>query len=152
MYGENPLNLRPGEESMRSWIKTCSFLFALLLLVALPLLAQTQTNSATRGGIGGVVFDSSGAVMPGITVMVTGPQGEYSLKTDSGGHYELNGVVPGSYRVVVEATGFKKYVSDHNQVVVDHSGNLDVHLSRSRRCKRRRHGLGESLDWRCNRP
>jgi hypothetical protein len=112
---------------MRSWIKTCSFLFALLLLVALPSLAQT--NSATRGGLGGVVYDSSGAVMPGITVMITGPQGEYSIKTDPGGHYELNGVVPGSYKVVVEATGFKKFISDRNQVAVDHSGNLDVHLT-----------------------
>jgi len=112
---------------MRSWIRTCSFLFALLLLVALPSMAQT--NSATRGGLGGVVYDSSGAVMPGITVAITGPQGEYSVKTDASGHYELNGVVPGSYKVVVEATGFKKFISDRNQVVVDHSGNLDVHLA-----------------------
>jgi len=98
-----------------------------LLLVALPSMAQT--NSATRGGLGGVVYDSSGAVMPGITVAITGPQGEYSVKTDASGHYELNGVVPGSYKVVVEATGFKKFISDRNQVVVDHSGNLDVHLA-----------------------
>ena len=60
--------------------------------------------------------------MPGITVAITGPQGEYSVKTDASGHYELNGVVPGSYKVVVEATGFKKFISDHNQIVVDHSG------------------------------
>ena len=88
----------------------------------------TGTNSATRGGLGGTVYDSSGAAMPGINVSVTGPQGESVVKTDSAGRYEINGLVPGSYKIVVEATGFKKFVSDRNQVVVDHTANLDVHL------------------------
>ena len=28
----------------------------------------------------------------------------------------------------MEAPGFKKYVSSNNQVVVDHTGTLDIHL------------------------
>ena len=91
--------------------------------------SATGVNSATRGGLGGTVYDSAGAVMPGITVSITGPQGNYAIKTDQSGRYELNGVVPGSYKVVVETPGFKKFVSDHNQVVVDHTGNLDIHLA-----------------------
>jgi hypothetical protein len=110
---------------MRSWIKTCTFTFALLVLMAVPSLAQ---NSATRGGLGGVVYDSSGAVVPGVIVNIVGPQGTYSIKTDAMGRYELSGVVPGSYKVTIEAPGFKKFVSDHNQVVVDHGANLDAHL------------------------
>ena len=112
---------------MVRWLKTSWLVAALFLLIVLPSFAQT--NSAVRGGLGGVVFDSTGAVMPNITVTITGPQGDYTVKTDAAGHYELSGVVPGSYKVVVEAAGFKKYVSDHNQVVVDHSANLDVHLA-----------------------
>jgi hypothetical protein len=111
---------------MTIWIRNYSFLLALLLILTVPSLAQ---NSATRGGIGGTVYDSSGAVMPGVTVTITGPQGVYDVKTDSAGHYELDGQVPGSYKVVVEIPGFKKFISDHNQIVVDHSGNLDVHLA-----------------------
>src|SRR6185503_6034966 len=91
--------------------------------------AQASTgNSATRGGLGGIVYDSSGAVMPNVVVSITGPQGAYVVKTDQSGRYELTGVVPGTYKVVVETGGFKKYVSDRNQVVVDHTSNLDVHL------------------------
>jgi hypothetical protein len=40
----------------------------------------------------------------------------------------LNGLVPGSYKVTVEAAGFKKFISDRNLVTVDHTANLDVHL------------------------
>jgi len=111
---------------MRSSSKNYFFLLALLLILTVPSLAQ---NSATRGGIGGTVYDSSGAVMPGVTVTITGPQGVYTVKTDTSGRYELDGQVPGSYKVVIEIPGFKKYISDHNQIVVDHSANLDVHLA-----------------------
>jgi hypothetical protein len=112
---------------------------SLLIFVGLTILvtgtayAQSTTapgvNSATRGGLGGTVYDSAGAVMPGISVSITGPQGNYEIKTDQSGRYELTGLIPGSYKVVVETTGFKKYVADHNQVVVDHTANLDIHLA-----------------------
>src|SRR5579859_4395568 len=111
---------------------------SLLILVGFTILAtrtarsQATTapgvNSATRGGLGGTVYDSAGAVMPGINVSITGPQGSYVIKTDQSGRYELTGLVPGSYKVIVETAGFKKFVADHNQVVVDHTSNLDVHL------------------------
>ena len=97
---------------MRSWIRNYSFILALVLMMALPSLAQI--NSATRGGIGGTVYDSSGAVMPGVTVTITGPQGVYTVKTDAAGRYELDGQVPGSYKVVVEIPGFKRYISERN--------------------------------------
>jgi len=112
---------------MRSWFKNYSFILALSLIFALPSLAQI--NSATRGGIGGTVYDSSGAVMPGVTVTITGPQGVYTVKTDAAGRYELDGQVPGSYKVVVEIPGFKRFISERNQIVVDHTANLDVHLA-----------------------
>lgn len=113
---------------MRSWIRTCQFVLALLLLMTIPSIAQ-QGNSATRGGLGGVVFDSAGAVLPDITVTISGPQGNVTAKTDSAGRFVATGLIPGSYKVSVEATGFKKFVSDHNQVTVDHTAALDVHLA-----------------------
>src|SRR5579871_421624 len=112
---------------MTRWFRVWSALAALSVLFTFPLAAQ-QTNSSTRGGLGGVVYDSSGAVMPGITVTIIGPQGVYVAKTDAGGRYEVNGLVPDLYKVTVEAPGFKKFISDRNQVVVDHTVTLDVHL------------------------
>jgi len=112
---------------MRSWIRTCPFVFALMLLMAVC--AMAQSNSATRGGLGGVVYDSAGAVLPNVTVTISGPQGNYVEKTDASGRFAATGLVPGSYKVVVELAGFKKFVSDHNQVLVDHTGTLDVRLA-----------------------
>jgi hypothetical protein len=103
------------------------FAVAVLMLLA-TLQATAQTNSATRGGLGGVVYDQVGALVPGATVQISGPQGQYTVKTDSAGRYEVNGLIPGSYKVVVEVSGFKKFVSDHNTVVVDHTATLDLHL------------------------
>lgn len=111
---------------MRSWMKTWFAVAALVLFFAIPVLAQT--NSATRGGLGGVVTDQGGAIMPGVTVKITGPQGEYTAKSDANGHYEVNGLVPGQYKVTVEAPGFKKFVSEHNQVFVDHTSSLGIQL------------------------
>ncbi len=113
-------------------LQSVALVFAIAIAVgfalsALP--AAAQTNSATRGGLGGVVFDSSGAVMPNVTVTVTGPQGTYVAKTDATGHYEVGGLVPGDYKVVVEANGFKKFLSDRNQIMVDHDAALDIHLA-----------------------
>src|SRR5947209_20403913 len=98
---------------MKSRFKTCCALSAIFVLLALHALAQ---NSATRGGLGGVVYDSAGAVMPGLTVDITGPQGDYVEKTDASGRFEINGLIPGAYKIKVEAPGFKKYVSEHNTV------------------------------------
>src|SRR6266568_3190939 len=97
---------------MKRWFWASPALAVLSLLLVLP--SFGQLNSAVRGGLGGAVFDSSGAVVPNVVITITGPQGEYTIKSDDAGRYELNGLVPGSYKVTVEATGFKKYVSDHN--------------------------------------
>src|SRR4051794_261335 len=120
-----PVPLPEGDFPMTRWLRLWSALPALLML-ALPLAGQV--NGATRGGLGGVVYDSAGAVMPGITVDISGPQGDYQVKSEANGRFEVNGLVPGSYKVTVEAPGFKKFVSEHNLVVVDHTSSLDVRL------------------------
>lgn len=111
---------------MTGWMKRWFAVAALAALLVLPLAAQT--NSATRGGLGGIVTDQGGAVVAGVTVKIFGPQGDYTAKSDANGHYEVNGLVPGLYRVVVEVPGFKKFVSERNQVFVDHTSALAVQL------------------------
>jgi len=112
---------------MKRWLTRLSAVAALFVLISLPLMAQL--NSAVRGGLGGVVFDATGSVVPNIDVTVTGPQGTYAFKTDVGGRFLANGLVPGNYTVKVEAPGFKTFVSSKNVVTSGTTSNLDVHLT-----------------------
>lgn len=75
-----------------------------LLFFAIPLSAQS-----TAGRILGTVTDQSGAAVPGATVVVTDTQRGTSrtLTADSSGDYVAADLQPGTYKVHVEAKGFK---------------------------------------------
>jgi hypothetical protein len=76
------------------------------LLLGAPLAhAQVQTGSIT-----GTVTDTSGAVLPGVNVTVTGDRligGPQTQVTDSSGAYRFDRLSPGSYNVKFELEGFK---------------------------------------------
>lgn len=61
-----------------------------------------------------VVTDQQGAVVPGATVRVTniGTNAERIAVTSGEGTYEIPQLVPGSYRLEVEAPNFAKYAQD----------------------------------------
>ncbi|MGA3039944.1 MAG: carboxypeptidase-like regulatory domain-containing protein, partial [Bryobacteraceae bacterium] len=74
-----------------------SLLLLVLLIVSLPLCAQT---AALRGQ----VMDETGAVVPGATVALNGPSGLTKTATSgSDGSYSFIGLPPGSYTVRVSA-------------------------------------------------
>ena len=110
----------------------CTLLAVLPLLLAVALLGSpalcAQQNTTVTGGLNGTVTDSSGAVVSGATITLTGPQGTHVAKTDQSGHYSFIGLVPGYYDETVEASGFKKVKSLHNEVVVNVSSLLNVML------------------------
>jgi hypothetical protein len=62
--------------------------------------------SQSLSSIRGVVSDESGAVIPGVKIMVTGPGG-IAKATISGadGSYNVNGLAPGKYAVAASAQG-----------------------------------------------
>ena len=107
-------------------MKTVSSLLAILLLAVAPLVAQQ--SSTVTGGLNGVVVDSTGAVVAGATVTLSGPQGNHVVTTDASGHYSESGLIPGFYDVTVEKTGFKKVKSVHDEVVVNVSSLLNITL------------------------
>ena len=80
-------------------------LFAVLLL-AKPAVSQ-NTNS---GDIRGTVTDSSGAVVPGVTVTLTNTDtGESKdFTTNGAGIYDTVSTPPGNYNITFSKTGFKK--------------------------------------------
>lgn len=76
------------------------------LVLCLNLSGQTFT-----GNILGTVNDSSGAVLPGVRVVVTEQSTGVvrSTLTNDVGYYELPALPPGVYRLEVEFRGFKKF-------------------------------------------
>ena len=62
------------------------------------------------GAIGGTAMDSSGAVLPGVTVTLSNPGtigGNQVTVTDARGTYQFPRLVPGRYAVKGELTGFR---------------------------------------------
>jgi hypothetical protein len=78
-------------------------------------LLAAQTN---RGGISGTVSDATGAVIPGATVTITSlaTNQVWKLKTSEAGVYSLQSLDPVTYKVVVEAEGFKKAIIEEVKV------------------------------------
>jgi len=90
-------------------------------------LAIGQTN---RGGIGGTVFDKSGSVVPGASVLVTriGTNQEFKTKASEAGAYSIASLDPVAYRVVVEAPGFSKAIVENVKVDTATVATVDVVL------------------------
>src|SRR5690349_7389136 len=90
--------------------KAASCIFScLLILVLLPLAASAQST------IEGFVKDTSGAVMPGVTVTASSPaliEKSRTVTTNGQGRYEIVDLRPGTYSMTFTATGFKTQQRD----------------------------------------
>ena len=78
-------------------------LFALAVSLLAPIAAYAQAS------ITGVVKDTSGAVLPGVTVEVASPaliEKTRSTVTDGSGLYQIISLPPGAYTVTFTLTGF----------------------------------------------
>src|SRR5689334_8679197 len=83
------------------------FSLASLLLALLVFGAGT---ASAQSAIAGVVHDSSGAVLPGVTVEASSPaliEGSRSVVTDGTGGYRIENLRPGVYTVTFTLTGFR---------------------------------------------
>src|SRR5262249_25206018 len=80
---------------------------ALLLSGVIPR-ASAQTVTATTGAINGIVTDSTKALLPGVTVTLSGPSlmGVQTVVTDHEGAYRFSAVPRGDYRLTFELSGF----------------------------------------------
>ena len=87
---------------------------AVVLCTLICGLASLQAQTANTGTLTGAVKDEQGAVVPGASVKVIniGTNAERSTVTSGDGNYEIAQLVPGTYRMEVEAPNFAKYVQD----------------------------------------
>jgi Carboxypeptidase regulatory-like domain len=75
----------------------------------LGLIAGPQNAFAQTSGIAGIVRDSTGAVLPGVTVEAASPaliEKTRTAVTDDQGQYKLVGLTPGEYSVTFTLSGF----------------------------------------------
>jgi hypothetical protein len=102
------------------------FCFALIgaLLSAAPVLAQ-----ATDAGIAGVVKDSSGGVLPGVTVTATSPvliEQQRTAVTDGEGRYIITALRPGIYTVTFTLEGFTTAKSENVELRTGFTANVEA--------------------------
>jgi carboxypeptidase family protein len=81
-----------------------------VVVVVLLLMVPGVASGQIASGISGVVRDTSGAVLPGVTVEAASPaliEGSRTTVTDSNGQYQITDLRPGEYVVTFTITGFK---------------------------------------------
>lgn len=95
------------------------------LLLTLPGLAQES-----RGRIIGRVADASDALIPGarVTIANMATNVTATATTNSAGNFNVPFLLPGEYRIQVEATGFKRYVQDGVQVRVSETSEVNIQM------------------------
>ncbi len=91
-----------------------------------PLAAQIET-----GGLTGTVKDSSGAVLPGVTLTLTNNATGVALHTvsTSTGTYVFDSVSAGTYTLQADHPGFEKYVAQNVIMHVQQVLTVDVPLA-----------------------
>jgi hypothetical protein len=87
----------------RAWLK----MPVIAVLIALPLPALSQVAGAR---LEGMVYDSSHAAIPGVTVTATNEGTNISITTaaNDSGHYVFVNLPPGTYTLTSELRGFKR--------------------------------------------
>ena len=60
----------------------------------------TASATAQTGSIAGTVVDATSELLPGATVVLSGPSSETTTATGPRGTFRFDGLVPGVYRMV----------------------------------------------------
>ena len=99
-----------------------------IAVVAIPVLVLTLYGQAFYGSVVGTITDQSGAALAGTTVVLTNVATGERRQTQSttAGDYRFPNLVPGTYRVEVEQSGFKKAIRDNIEVNVSGAARADI--------------------------
>ena len=79
-----------------------------VLLVCVGLWVPRPFAAQDAAALTGVVTDSTGAALPGVSITVTGDRGSAATAvTNERGEFHVLGLLPGKYIVAIELSGFK---------------------------------------------
>src|SRR5262245_26055637 len=100
-----------------------------ICFVALALLGPKAFGQAVYGNIVGTALDQSGAAVPNAKVVITDTQRSVSFNTttNNDGNFTQRFLIAGTYKVRVEAVGFKAALQTVS-VSVDQESRVDVKL------------------------
>jgi len=106
-------------------------LLPLLITVFLIINAVTSAaQTATTGGVTGVIADESGAVLPNVSVTaVHEPTGtKYEVVSGADGHFQIPNVRPGPYSVTAQLPGFRDQAQSGVNVVLGENKTVDFKM------------------------
>ena len=107
-------------------MRFCSGIVAIFLVVASTGSGHSQS---TTGSILGDIIDSSGAVLPGVTVTVTqATTGAIrEVATNGVGAYRVTGLQPAEYEIAVQLDGFRSVTRDGVVLPIQGEIKIDFH-------------------------
>ena len=108
------------------------FLLLLPVLVLLfPFLISVPSYSqAVTGVLTGVVTDSTGALIPGATILLTASDGrQHEITSDGEGRYTLSRLSPGNYEMLVASPGFSTAQGMKIEIVSGRTTTHNVQLA-----------------------
>ena len=103
-------------------LSRCFLLLSCLIVLSSGIFAQTS------GAITGTVQDASGAAVVGakVTILEINKGTSQVFETDESGTYNAPFLVPGTYRITVEAPGFKRSTSPDTVIEIAARQRADV--------------------------
>jgi outer membrane receptor protein involved in Fe transport len=102
----------------------------LALAVTLAAVTPTEAQPLQTGTVSGVIQDTSGGVIPGVTVTITSEERGFSRSTvtDASGRYVFPAVPIGNYTIVAALLGFETSQSTNNLVETDRTTSVPFTL------------------------
>ena len=95
------------------------------------LLGAPLAHAQTTGAIAGVVTDASGALLPGVTITLSGERligGPQTQVSDTSGAYRFDRLVPGSYHVKFELQGFRNVERPDTRISAAFLASINVKM------------------------
>src|SRR5215813_5767764 len=90
--------------------------------------STARAQSTTTGAIAGIVRDTTGAVLPGVTVEAASPaliEKVRSAVTDAQGNYKIVDLRPGTYSVTFTLTGFSTFKREGIELTTGVTANVN---------------------------
>lgn len=112
------------EKNSSKLMKKTISLLVFSMFLGLNIYAQSGTSSIT-----GTISDGQGNIVPGaIVALISEQNSRRTVTTNDSGVYTFASVQPGSYKIEVEAKGFKKSNLSAFQALVDKATEINVTL------------------------